>query len=256
MYSPGAPDFMGPGGPQDETLNLPNVPLPLGGDADSGILSGLRGRLTDWRDAATNQVNNWRGAVGNGFRGLLGRSGSGDMSEDVRRSWPETYKGIGSADAAYSWLQNFKDAPDFKVPGENLRETSDFGTRVMKDPTTGEISTKRHLGKDYGPTKQGDTTQSILASADGEVARTGYQKGGAGSYVVLKHKNGYETKYFHAAESSKLSPGTSVTAGQKIGTIGNTGNSTATHLHFEIRRDGKALNPDIFLNPERIMFGK
>jgi len=164
--------------------------------------------------------------------------------------------GMESADAAYSWLQAFKDAPEFQEPGTDLRETSNAGPRSWEDPKTGEIITEIHKGKDFGPTEPGDTKQSFKAAADGEVARTGYQEGMAGNYIVLKHKKGYESKYFHAAETSELKPGTSVTAGDDIGTIGNTGNSTAAHLHFEIRKDGVALDPDVFLNRARVMYGE
>ncbi|VDB00900.1 hypothetical protein S1OALGB6SA_1990, partial [Olavius algarvensis spirochete endosymbiont] len=158
--------------------------------------------------------------------------------------------GLESADAAYSWLQAFEDAPKFQEPGEDLRVTSNAGWRILKG------SPDLHKGKDFGPTVSGDTKQKFQAAAEGEVARTGYEKGKAGNYTVLKHENDYESKYFHAAEKSELESGTPISAGQEIGTIGSTGKSDAPHLHLEIHKDGVALDPDIFLNRSRVMYGE
>lgn len=76
----------------------------------------------------------------------------------------------------------------------------------------------------------------VLASADGEViiARSGGYNGGYGSYVVIKHGNGTQSLYAHLGGVS-VSAGQTVSKGQAIGTLGNTGRSTGPHLHFEIR---------------------
>lgn len=77
---------------------------------------------------------------------------------------------------------------------------------------------------------------SILASADGQViiARMGGWNGGYGNYIVIRHTNGTQTLYAHANKVS-VSSGDSVNKGDVIGTVGNTGKSTGSHLHFEIR---------------------
>jgi LysM repeat protein len=77
---------------------------------------------------------------------------------------------------------------------------------------------------------------NILASADGQVliARTSGYNGGYGLYVVIKHANGTQTLYGHLS-SVLVKAGEYVTQGQVIGKMGNTGKSTGTHLHFEIR---------------------
>ncbi len=77
---------------------------------------------------------------------------------------------------------------------------------------------------------------SIRAAAAGEVivAKSGGWNGGYGSYVVVKHANGVQTLYAHMSSIS-VSVGTKVDAGDSIGGVGNTGRSTGSHLHFEVR---------------------
>lgn len=76
----------------------------------------------------------------------------------------------------------------------------------------------------------------ILAAANGEVvlSRFGGWNGGYGNYIVIKHSNGMQTLYAHLNENS-VSQGETVTKGQIIGKMGNTGKSTGVHLHFEVR---------------------
>lgn len=65
---------------------------------------------------------------------------------------------------------------------------------------------------------------------------------GYGNLVVLKHKHGITSHYGHM-HKIKVSPGTSVSGGEILGTLGNSGESTGPHLHFELRREGKPLDP-------------
>ncbi len=77
---------------------------------------------------------------------------------------------------------------------------------------------------------------NILASADGDViiSKNSGWNGGYGSYIVLSHSNGTQTLYAHLS-STEVNVGDHVTQGQVIGHMGSTGDSTGTHLHFEIR---------------------
>lgn len=77
---------------------------------------------------------------------------------------------------------------------------------------------------------------AIMASADGQVivARSGGWNGGYGSYIVVKHDNGTQTLYAHLS-AVLISAGQIVSQGQMIGRMGSSGDSTGTHLHFEIR---------------------
>ena len=71
-----------------------------------------------------------------------------------------------------------------------------------------------------------------------------------GLFVVIDHPDGYQTLYGHASRLL-VQPGDSVTAGQVVALVGSTGHSTAPHLHFEIRRDGRSLDPRSLVNEER-----
>ncbi len=76
----------------------------------------------------------------------------------------------------------------------------------------------------------------VLSAASGQVlvSRSGGWGGGYGTYVVIKHPNGTQTLYGHLSQAS-VSVGQSVTKGQQIGKMGNTGQSSGVHLHFEVR---------------------
>lgn len=73
---------------------------------------------------------------------------------------------------------------------------------------------------------------NIVAAASGTVKTVAYQSGGFGNYIVIEHSNGALTLYGHLASTS-VTANQKVTQGQKIGVMGNTGNSSGTHLHFE-----------------------
>jgi murein DD-endopeptidase MepM/ murein hydrolase activator NlpD len=81
----------------------------------------------------------------------------------------------------------------------------------------------------------------VRASGGGSVAATGYDPD-YGLFVLLRHPSGYETMYGHASRLI-VAEGDDVQAGQVIVLSGNSGRSTAPHLHFEIRRDKKSLDP-------------
>jgi murein DD-endopeptidase MepM/ murein hydrolase activator NlpD len=81
----------------------------------------------------------------------------------------------------------------------------------------------------------------VRASGGGTVKATGYDPD-YGSFVLLRHPSGYETMYGHASRVLVVE-GDDIQAGQVIALSGSSGRSTAPHLHFEIRRDGKTLDP-------------
>jgi murein DD-endopeptidase MepM/ murein hydrolase activator NlpD len=81
----------------------------------------------------------------------------------------------------------------------------------------------------------------VRASGGGTVAAAGYDPD-YGLFVLLRHPSGYETMYGHASRLI-VAEGDDIQAGQVIALSGNSGRSTAPHLHFEIRRDGKSLDP-------------
>lgn len=82
----------------------------------------------------------------------------------------------------------------------------------------------------------------IQATGDGKVKKVEKRRSGYGYSVTINHGYGYETLYAHM-KTILVKKGEKVKKGQKIGTVGNTGSSTAPHLHYEVRLDGRAVNP-------------
>jgi len=116
--------------------------------------------------------------------------------------------------------------------------TSYFGYR--SDPFN-SAHAEFHPGIDFKGSK-GDAARS---TANGRVVFAGWY-GGYGNCVRIAHMNNYETLYGHLSRIS-VKVGQEVTVGEKIGEVGSTGHSTGTHLHYEVRKDGKAINPISFL---------
>lgn len=101
---------------------------------------------------------------------------------------------------------------------------------------------RRHSGVDL-KTKPND---DVLAAFDGVVTRSG-PFSGYGNYIVIKHAYGFTTCYSHQSKNL-VKVGQKVKAGEVIGLTGRTGRATTEHLHFEIRFQGKTLNPNIFFD--------
>ena len=120
------------------------------------------------------------------------------------------------------------DLTGFHMPTPSTKITSPFGPRWRR----------MHNGLDL-KVNIGDT---IVAAFDGKVRVVKYERRGYGKYVVIRHDNGLETVYGHLSkqlvEENQL-----VKAGEVIGLGGNTGRSTGSHLHFETRFLGIAINP-------------
>lgn len=114
---------------------------------------------------------------------------------------------------------------------------SGFGHR--KDPFAKKYAF--HSGIDFDATMR----QPVVATADGVVDHSGWYKS-YGKTVIIKHKGGYETLYGHLNTLS-VKKGQKVTTGQLIGKAGSTGRSTGPHLHYEIAKNGKKLNPREYL---------
>jgi murein DD-endopeptidase MepM/ murein hydrolase activator NlpD len=112
---------------------------------------------------------------------------------------------------------------------------SNYGWRVH--PILGYR--RLHAGTDYAAPKG----TPIFAAGNGVVVRAG-RSSGYGNLTVVRHTNGYETAYAHQSAFAKgIAPGVSVRQGQVIGYVGSTGLSTGPHLHFEIRVNGKPVDP-------------
>ena len=116
--------------------------------------------------------------------------------------------------------------------------TSGFGVR--SDPFRGRAA--MHGGIDLA----GPVGTPIYATADGIVARSEWNSGGYGNLVEIDHGAGIQTRYGHLSRMIAR-PGQRVSRGDLIGLMGSTGRSTGSHLHYEVRIDGRAVNPVPFM---------
>ncbi len=137
----------------------------------------------------------------------------------------------------------------FKLPfampvTDSFRWTSGFGTR--NDPKG--AGRRMHEGTDlasaYGT--------PIYATADGVVTYAGWENG-YGRLIKIKHDFGVETRYGHLS-ATRVEVGQRVSRGDRIGDMGNSGRSTGTHLHYEIRLSGTAVNPMTFIKAAKNVF--
>jgi murein DD-endopeptidase MepM/ murein hydrolase activator NlpD len=125
-----------------------------------------------------------------------------------------------------------------------------FGPFVLQYPVPGGFVTDSfgtdrgdsvHHGIDIGAPAH----TPILAAADGVVHRSGWLDAGAGNGVILRHEGGWETRYFHMVSADlPVATGERVLAGQVIGNVGSTGNSSGPHLHFEIVYGPVRMDPE------------
>ncbi|MFV0545193.1 MAG: peptidoglycan DD-metalloendopeptidase family protein [Bacteroides sp.] len=125
------------------------------------------------------------------------------------------------------------DLSGFCMPTTNTRITSPFGPRWRR----------MHNGLDI-KVNIGDT---IVSAFDGKIRIVKYERRGYGKYVVVRHENGLETVYGHLSKQL-VEENQIVKAGEPIGLGGNTGRSTGSHLHFETRFLGLAINPAYMFN--------
>lgn len=121
--------------------------------------------------------------------------------------------------------------------GAETYRTSTFGLR--QDPFTKRPT--MHHGLDFG----GQRNTPIVATADGVVIRAG-RNGAYGKFVEIDHGYGFKTRYAHMHKTF-VKRGQTVEKGTKIGGMGTTGRSTATHLHYEVHFQGRAYDPNKFL---------
>lgn len=123
------------------------------------------------------------------------------------------------------------------MPANVEMMTSSYGYR--HDPFTGAGA--MHSGIDF----RGPHGEPILAAAKGVVSFAGVQSG-YGNTVEISHGNGLMTRYAHMSKIN-VATGQTVVQGIQVGQMGSTGRSTGTHLHFEVRLNGSAINPRPFL---------
>ncbi|MDA0172637.1 peptidoglycan DD-metalloendopeptidase family protein, partial [Solirubrobacter taibaiensis] len=120
--------------------------------------------------------------------------------------------------------------------------------------TTGSFGENRgshaHAGKDISA----PTGTAVRAAQCGTVTKAGWDNGGYGNLVCIEHEGGVSTCYAHLS-SVDTKVGQYVHVGDVVGKVGSTGRSTGPHLHFEVRENGKAVNPDNYLSGSKTIAG-
>jgi murein DD-endopeptidase MepM/ murein hydrolase activator NlpD len=184
-------------------LPQPESPVPVASVAPVEEAQGLGGRVLPVKEALANLKNL--------IHGSTPAVAETKLSEPVH-------------DAAHPWAR--------LVDGTG-RLTSGYGLR--KDPFSGRLS--HHDGIDIAAKKG----TSIRPVKDGHVVFSGWQRG-YGRMVIVRHNDGTESVYGHTSKNL-VHVGDDVTLKTPIAEVGSTGRSTGTHLHFELRMDGKSVDP-------------
>ena len=122
----------------------------------------------------------------------------------------------------------------FIAPVRGYGVNSPFGLRKL----AGEARARAHKGVDIAAPKG----TRVQVTAEGRVLRTGYDAGGFGNFIEISHPNGMTSLYGHLSRIDVAS-GMTVESGQRIGLVGSTGYSTGPHLHFQIERNGRTVDP-------------
>ena len=163
------------------------------------------------------------------LRSIIERELGGSLSAQLYSEWSNKY-----AHRATQLPDSFRiDLRGFAMPTSSRVITSQFGRRWGR----------MHKGLDI-KVYIGDT---IRAAFDGKIRVVNYEGSGYGNYVVIRHNNGLETIYGHMSKHL-VREDQNVRAGDPIGLGGNTGRSTGSHLHFETRLCGVALNPALMFD--------
>lgn len=203
-------------------------------------LRSLRSRLADY-ETRTEQLAIIAGLDLDGSAGEAGVGGSQEAVlplENLDRLGDLNRYAVGLDDRLTEVARRLEDrarrissTPSI-APAKGLL-TSAYGYR--SDPITGERSL--HRGIDIGTS----SNRPVKATADGIVMRTG-RDGALGNTVAVSHGFGVVTRYAHLAKVT-VEPGQSVRQGDIIGYVGRTGRATGYHLHYEVRVDGRPVNP-------------
>jgi hypothetical protein len=166
----------------------------------------------------------------------------GDLITDFERLSEELAQREQQLDVLEKVMVNHKLSERVHPRGRPVKSgwlSSYYGSRT--DPINGKQAW--HGGLDFA----GKSGTEIVAAADGVVSWS-RDRFGYGNMVEINHGNGYVTRYAHN-DKNLVALGDTVTQGQTIALMGATGRATGPHLHFEVLKDGKFVNPLKFVNP-------
>lgn len=201
-------------------------------------------RFADWRaqraEVALRKLNLDPRAMASAARAGAEQAMGGPLellATSADGSLDPRFERLGLSLARMSALERALEGVPQVVPAADHRITSTFGYR--SDPFTRRSA--MHSGIDF----KGAMGSPIYAAATGEVTFAG-RKSGYGNCVEITHANGIVTRYAHLSRID-VAAGQPIEAGETLGGLGSTGRSTGPHLHFEVRINGKAVNPRPFL---------
>lgn len=163
---------------------------------------------------------------------------------------------LGKADPAFRMISDYwsgqgktetvKLTIPSRKPVEDFTLTSNYGFRA--DPFKGRRAS--HKGIDMA----GPIGTPIYATADGIIGRAQWV-GGYGNYIEINHGNGIQTRYGHLSRVN-VNSNDRVKSGDLIGFMGSTGRSTGSHLHYEVRIAGEAVNPVPFMQSHDVLIAQ
>jgi len=143
-----------------------------------------------------------------------------------------------------AFLSGCGTASRFRTPGDRLERIR------LLPPVAGTVSSgfgNRSGGRHAGIDILAPAGTEVRAALPGRAEYAGSKMHGYGRAVILDHGDGITTLYGHLG-TIRVQSGATVPAGAVIGTVGRSGNATTYHLHFELRVDGEAVDPDPYLN--------
>lgn len=245
--------IVGDGGP--ELLNLPRGTDVLSVDQTRRILAGVDatalGGPVDFAKGLLSGVTSLAGSVADRLSGFLAQ-GAGQVVEQafatagVRLDLSAPFSGVASAllsrirEGAVALIGSLLEELKGMLGGDWVKPLANYVVTQEFGPSSAGLGYSFHSGIDLAA----PLGRPIMAAHGGTVstAAAGGYNSGYGSFVALKHENGFSTLYGHM-QTVLAQLGSQVRAGQQIGTVDSTGNSTGHHLHFEVRENGSAVNP-------------
>ncbi|MGH1413067.1 MAG: DUF5930 domain-containing protein [Pelagimonas sp.] len=185
-------------------------------------------------DTILNQVRKGYSGQGGPLTPLSFSTRGSEPTEDTKRA----NSILGQMDRLNLYRIAAEKAPFASPLKDKFRFTSGFGYRWGR----------LHAGTDFAAPHG----TPIYSTADGVVIHAGWSSG-YGRLVKIQHEFGIETRYAHMSKI-RVKVGQRVSRGQRVGDMGNTGRSTGTHLHYEVRVGGKPVNPMIYIKAANDVF--
>ncbi len=168
-----------------------------------------------------------------------------DVLAEKGEDYYESNKGLDIGNKGKITQQDLQTRVENKKKEFNIEDTpTTYSSKISKITSGFGIRLgKEHEGVDFG----GKTGDAVTATGSGKIKRAGWEnpnnhKQGYGQFVEIQHEDGTITRYAHLSKIN-VNAGDTIESGQKIGEVGSTGHSTGPHLHYEVRKNGQAIDP-------------